>query len=81
MAFQAFCKKIVAKLSEYDIINNSKILKKYMSRKKEKVDSMGEKKNYSIAEVAAMVGYQSQRHFSKLFREFTGQYPSDIRKN
>lgn len=56
MAFQAFCKKIVAKLSEYDIINNSKILKKYMSRKKEKVDSMGEKKNYSIAEVARICG-------------------------
>lgn len=59
-------------------VNYNDYLTQLRMRKAERLLQLG---NYSIAEVAAMVGYQSQRHFSKLFREFTGQYPSDIRKN
>lgn len=36
--------------------------------------------SYTVAEVAQMVGYQSQRHFSHLFREYTGKYPSDVQR-
>ncbi len=36
---------------------------------------------YSIAEVAQMVGYQSPRHFSRLFRQHSGKYPSDIHRD
>ena len=37
--------------------------------------------NNSIREVAELVGYYSTRHFTKLFKEFFGVYPSEFRKN
>jgi hypothetical protein len=33
---------------------------------------------YSVAEVAGMVGYKSQRHFSRLFKAHMGCYPSEL---
>ena len=37
--------------------------------------------SYTVAEVAQLVGYQSQRHFSHLFRQYTGKYPSEIQRS
>lgn len=36
--------------------------------------------NYTVAEVAELVGYQSQRHFSRLFKQHTGRYPSEVQR-
>lgn len=59
-------------------MNYNDYITRLRMRKAERLLQLG---SYSIQDVATMVGYQSQRHFSKLFREFTGQYPSDVRKN
>lgn len=37
--------------------------------------------NLQVKQVAEMVGYYSTRHFTKLFTEAYGSYPSDYRKN
>lgn len=36
--------------------------------------------NLTIKDITTQVGYMSQRHFTKLFTEVTGIYPSDYRK-
>jgi two-component system response regulator YesN len=37
--------------------------------------------NLQVKQVAEQVGYYSTRHFTKLFTEAFGRYPSDIRES
>ena len=37
--------------------------------------------NYSIAEIATMVGFHDYRHFLEIFRKHTGQTPGSLRAN
>jgi two-component system response regulator YesN len=34
-----------------------------------------------IKEIALMIGYYSSRHFSSIFKKYTGLYPTEYRKN
>ena len=46
----------------------------------EKAKSLLLNPNLRISEIAYAVGFQSLRHFNRVFRELTGQSPTDFRK-
>lgn len=49
------------------------------ARRMERARELLSEGNVQIQEVARRVGYQSTRHFSRLFKGFFGVYPSDLR--
>lgn len=55
---------------------------KYMTRiRMQKAKELFMNTNLQVRQVAEQVGYYSTRHFTKLFTQTFGTYPSDYRKN
>ena len=47
----------------------------------EKAKEMLKDLSLRIVDISGKVGYESSKHFSKIFKEFTGMTPKDYRNN
>ena len=68
-------------LSHLFSINEKKTIKQYiLDEKIERSKNLLKYSNYKIQEIGFYLGFSSQSHFTKVFREITGMKPSEYRK-